>query len=51
MGQPFINKREILYLKKSLQTPVTNISVDKGQTISPCEDLDFKRTPKNGLDI
>lgn len=49
--KPFINKREIEYLKKSLMIPILGKDISKGEIISIQEDLDFRRSSMNGLDI
>lgn len=51
LSQPFVNKREELYLKKTLQIPILNKSLDAGQLLNIKEDIDFKRSDKNGLNI
>jgi len=51
MGEPFVNDRERFYLKKSLQTPIINNSKRSGELISFDQDLKYRRTRKNGLDL
>ena len=47
----FINEKEKAYLEKSLLKPLLNKNVQAGKGISLIEDFDFKRSPKNGLNI
>lgn len=49
--QPFINDREALYLTKSLQIPLSNKRLAAGQLLSLNDDLGFKRSSQNGLNI
>jgi spore coat polysaccharide biosynthesis protein SpsF (cytidylyltransferase family)/sialic acid synthase SpsE len=51
LNQPFINDKETLYLKKSLQKPILKKSFKNGQLINFNEDLDFKRTDQEGLNV
>ncbi|MBK7666187.1 MAG: N-acetylneuraminate synthase family protein [Sphingobacteriaceae bacterium] len=46
--QDFINDRERVYLEKSIQLPILNKSILKGQGIR-AEDISFKRTAQKGV--
>jgi N,N'-diacetyllegionaminate synthase len=49
--QPFINKAEEEYLRKSVQIPILKINKKAGQCVSIAEDLEFKRTDLAGLNV
>ena len=51
LNQPFINKKEKLYLAKTLQTPILNKFKESGDFLNIKNDLDFKRSGKKGLNI
>ncbi len=49
--QPFINERERIYLKNSLQIPISKYSLNSGSLININSDLDFKRSGQAGLSV
>lgn len=49
MQQPFINKREELYLTNSILKPILKNKKHRGQGLSLVEDLDYKRSNQNGI--
>lgn len=46
---PFVNEKEQLYLKKTLQIPLVRHDINAGQIPSLEHDVDYKRTNKQGL--
>lgn len=46
---PFINDREREYLRKSILKPIVNKSKQIGESFSVYDDLDYKRSDKEGL--
>mgnify|MGYP005853306477 CR=1 FL=1 len=48
---PFINKKEIEYLAKSIQKPLLAKSKENGELINPDSDLSFKRSGQPGLSV
>lgn len=50
-AQPFINNREREYLSKSLMKPILSQQKEQGSLISLKEDLSFRRSGKDGLNI
>ncbi|MFT4683477.1 MAG: spore coat polysaccharide biosynthesis protein SpsF (cytidylyltransferase family) [Polaribacter sp.] len=49
--EPFINKREELYLTNSILKPILKSDKQRGEGISLLNDFDFKRTSQDGLNI
>ncbi len=51
MNQPFLNDREIEYYKKTAMKPTVCRDLKKGQIVSLEEDVNYKRTNADGIDI
>lgn len=51
IDQPFINQKEVDYLKNSIQKPIVSCKKNAGQGLSINEDLSFKRSGKLGLSV
>jgi N,N'-diacetyllegionaminate synthase len=51
IDQPFINQKEVDYLKNSIQKPIVTSKKNAGQGLSINEDLSFKRSGKLGLSV
>lgn len=49
--QPFLNEREIEYYKKTAMKPTVCRDLKKGQIVSLEEDVNYKRTNADGIDI
>ena len=49
--EPFINKREEEYLTKSILKPILKVDKNRGEGFSLINDLDYKRTNQDGLNI
>lgn len=49
LDQPFINQSEILYLKNSVQIPISKHILKAGTLINKNEDIEFKRSGQTGL--
>ena len=49
MSAPFVNSRETEYLSETIQLPVFDGQINKGQIPSLTRDLAYKRTPGHGL--
>ena len=50
-GMPFINQKEIEYLENSIQVPIANRTLKKGEGISLLQDFSFRRSGKKGLRV
>jgi len=48
---PFINEKERLYLKNSIQKPIAHKYIKKGKGINMRNDLEYKRSNKIGLSV
>lgn len=51
MREPFVNEREILYYKKTAMKPTLERSLVTGQIVSLEQDVNYKRTNEDGVDI
>lgn len=51
LNQPFVNDREVNYLQKSLFKPCVGRNLSSGQLISYAEDLQYKRSNEDGLNL
>lgn len=51
MASPFINAKERLYLKKTIQVPILKENIHSGRLISIENDIDFRRTNQPGLSM
>ena len=51
LDSSFLNLRELDYLKRTLFKPLAKHDLNRGQALSVCEQLDFRRTDNIGLDI
>lgn len=49
--RPFINHKEIKYLENSIQVPITNKTLKRGQGVSLLQDFSFRRSGKKGLSV
>jgi len=48
---PFINVKERIYLQNSIQKPIAAKDLEKGKGINLLNDLEFKRSNKDGLSV
>lgn len=48
-NQPFINEREKIYLKNSIQIPISKVPIVSGSLIHTSSQLEFKRSGQVGL--
>jgi len=51
IDMPFINERELDYLNKSIQIPIANTMILRGKGVSFKEDISYKRSGLNGLNV
>ncbi|WP_025763237.1 cytidylyltransferase domain-containing protein [Dyadobacter tibetensis] len=51
LSEPFINRKEEQYLEKSLMVPILNKNKDAGSGINLIDEVDYKRSGKNGLNV